>query len=249
MMNADLRVYRDEVARSTRRITDIQRARSQMDIDALARGELTGDLRMDAALLLSFLGRDDKWLETTKIIYDLIREEEAKLAEWDGGPVVYDATGQYSSPYCGELVFGDIENPHLTIEFNGADPRKDHRPSVAMKVGPFYFADEIRCGTVGWEDLDQDSLDITGLFHPNSGPGRLEIGRRLAILEGSHVWDKQLGGLYLGADAVRQHAADINEYLAPQNDRRYASEYRSFMGELNGFTEQFLARPQSATAQ
>ena len=136
-LNRNVQELEDKVRRNTETANGIRKLLSRTILsekERLAKGELTKDKRLDAAICLSFGGAFDKWLEGSEIIYKKMREEEARLKEWSGGFFLYNATPQLSGPYCGEFFLGVVDNPEMSISFD-KDIRFNKRQNPGYELG------------------------------------------------------------------------------------------------------------------
>lgn len=188
------------------------------DFERLARGEFTGDQRLDMALCMigpySPYKKDKTWPRTTEVIYGMLCDLDQRLQDFKGGPVLFDNTSSFDSPYGGNLIFGTTERPELQLEFNGKVSRineaVDMDRSVKIKISNYSHVAQIQ--NYGLEaEVDEEALDITYLFHPNGGSGRDRIVR---IVDEWEVPDRQQkAGIYLGEEEIDEHVKAVIDYL------------------------------------
>lgn len=188
------------------------------DFDKLSRGEFTGDQRLDAALcmigLYSPYRKDKKWLRTTEVIYGMLCDLDQRLQDFKQGPILFDDTSSFDSPYGGNLVFGSTERPELQLEFNGKVSRineaVDMDRSIRIKISNYSHVAQVQ--NYGLEaDVSEKALDITHLFHPNGFSGRYNIVR---IVDEWKVPEFiQKAGIFLGEEEIDKHVKDVTDYL------------------------------------
>lgn len=199
-----------------------------LDKDALSRGSLTGDPRLDAAICLSiFSPREEKkrenWIRASVQVYKAIVEVEEKLKGWKGGLVLYDATPKVSPCYWGEIILGRVSNPQLIVEFRKPGVRELERErgrerAVAIGVATYehidYFAAEF--GAIS-PSRTGGILDITALFDPYWGG---ETDLRYQVIEPSA--EEGVAGLFLGGVQIERHLYDTRQRLSLGTDAREA---------------------------
>lgn len=186
--------------------------RHALDIDALSRGTLTGDPRLDAAICLSMFGAREDWISPSVQVYKAILEVEEKLENWNGGLVLYDATSDIS-PYCGEIILGKIFNPRLFVEFRNPGAGELER-AVAVVVRTYEHIDYFNAGaTVIAPGYTDEILDVTALFDPYWG-GDTDLRYQAngpSAREG-------IAGLFLGSANIKRHLHDTRQRLGLRKD-------------------------------
>ena len=225
---------RQEIVRHEIQIQQKTSLRDSLDINKLSRGELTGDPKLDAALLLSFHGSKEEWPQVTRAVYDMLSEEDRRLQEWEGGPILHNDISQSASPYCGALNFGTVEgSSHLLIEFSGKSP--DVLDSGVRILIPD-FDDLTHLNFTHRTQYQDGKLDITEMFHPNLGMGRVEVDRRLRYPEDQ----RSLGGIYLGEREIRERVEEFTSHLE-RFSMGYQRTYEGYSTEIRAHTDSFLA--------
>lgn len=212
------RLARLETERRERQetIRGLMALREVLDRDALSRGVLTGDPRLDAAICLSISGAGENWIGASVQVHKAILEVEGELKGWKGGLVLYDATSN-TSPYCGEIILGKISNPRLFVEFRNPGARELER-AVAVGVAAYEHIDYFNAGiTVIAPNYTDGILDITALFDPYWG-GDTDLRYQAngpSAREG-------VAGLFLGSRKIKRHLHDTRQRLGLREDTREA---------------------------
>lgn len=200
-------------------IRGLKALRGVLDQDALSRGSLTGDPRLDAAICLSISGARENWIGTSVRVYKAIIEVEEELKGWEGGLVLYDATSN-TSPYCGEIILGRISNPRLFVEFRNPGARELER-AVAVGVKTYEHIDDFNAGIMVITPNHTDGiLDITALFEPHWG-GDTDLRYQTAgpsAREG-------VAGLFLGSAKIKRHLHDTRQRLDLRENTREAVRF------------------------
>lgn len=216
---AELARLNTEIRERQRIIYGLEALGEALDREALSRGVLTGDPRLDAAICLSIIRNGGNWIRVSTEVYKSIVEVEKRLKDWEGGIILYDATSEIS-PYRGELVFGKVSSPRLLIRFR--EGTKELEKAVTIGVGNYEHLDYFSAGTpvIGFRDGD-GVLDTTSLFDPYWG-GDSDLRYRI---EGPSSTEG-LAGLFLGEQEIKRHINEIenNHKLAPQ-DRALVAEF------------------------
>lgn len=209
-------------------ISGLKALREVLDREALTGGVLTGDPRLDAAICLSIMGPRERWINASVAVYKAIVETERRLRSWNGGVLLYDATSEVS-PYRGELIFGRVSNPRLSIEFR--EGVREVEKAVAIQVETYehlgYF--NIGVGVIGFREK-KGVLDITALFDPYWG-GDSDLryqSERSSAKEG-------LAGIFLGENEIKRHIYELksNHRFTPEDSAMAIK----FITKLEEFTE------------
>lgn len=207
------------VEESERQLAFYVTLRDALDRDALSRGTLTGDPRLDAAICLSISGAREDWIGASVQVYKAIIEVERELKGWKGGLVLYDATSN-TSPYCGEIILGRVSNPQLFVEFRNPGARELER-AVAVGVTAYEHIDYFNAGiTVIAPNYTDGILDITALFDPYWG-GDTDLRYQTAgpsAREG-------VAGLFLGSAKIKRHLHDTKQRLGLREDTHAAVDF------------------------
>lgn len=199
-----------------------------LDKDALSRGSLTGDPRLDAAICLSIFGPKEKrenWIGASTQVYKAIKEIEEELKGWKGGLVLYDATSN-ASPYWGEMILGRVSNPRLIVEFRKSGVRELERErgrerAVAIGVATYEHIDyfEAEFGAIS-PSRTGGILDITALFDPYWGG---ETDLRYQVI--GHSAREGVAGLFLGSVKIKRHLHDTKQRLGLRKDAHAAVDF------------------------
>lgn len=199
-----------------------------LDKDALSRGSLTGDSRLDAAICLSMFSPREKekrenWIRASVQVYKAIVEVEEKLKGWKGGLVLYDATPKVSPCYWGEIILGRVSNPRLIVEFRKPGVRELERErgrerAVAIGVATYEHIDyfEAEFGVI-LPRYTGGILDITTLFDPYWG-GDTDLRHQTAGPSAG----EGVAGLFLGDAKIKRHLHNVRQRLSLGTDAREA---------------------------
>lgn len=197
-------------------IRGLRALRGVLDRDALSRGALTGDPRLDAAICLSISGRSENWIGASVRVYRKIAEVEEELKDWEGGLVLCDVTSGIS-PYCGEIILGRVSEPRLFVEFRNPGAGELER-AVTVGIRTYKHINCFNAGaTVIVPKHTDGTLDITALFDPYWG-GDTDLRYQAngpSAREG-------VAGLFLGRAKIKRHLHDVRQRLSLGTDAREA---------------------------
>jgi len=169
-----------ELTARVKEIRDPETILSKTDLNALAKGKLTGDPALDAAILLSMshLRRNKglSWVYGVKLTYDAIVKAQKAVQKSKSGLILYDTSNKYFT----HLDVGVIQDPELQISFD-----KDFYRNVKINVAAFeyqqafhiqfarprlevsdrteYYSDSLIDVTQHFESLDEKTLKPLGL--------------------------------------------------------------------------------------
>lgn len=226
---------RSEIEKSVRQVAFYVALRDALDKDALSRGTLTGDPRLDAAICLSISRVREDWIDASHQVYKAIVEVEEELKGWKGGLVLYDATSNIS-PYWGEIVLGRVFHPQLIVKFVSPGVRELERErgrerAVAIGVATYEHIGYSKTvfGVIVPSHTD-GILDVTALFDPYWG-----ADANLRHQTAGPSAKEGIAGLFLGSAQIERHLCDVRQRLSLGTDAREA------VGFIDGI-EQRLAR-------
>src|SRR3989344_6677946 len=114
---------KEQISSLENKINDIYSIRENFDKSKLIKGELTGDILLDAALCLSnnLHSESDKWTDFVPVIYKRLKEENEKIFKNSGSFFLYNKTDPRDI-FCLDLdvdmFFGILgDNSKLDIRF------------------------------------------------------------------------------------------------------------------------------------
>ena len=187
------------IVKSELEINGINSMRSTLDLRKLTTGNLTGDVKLDAAIALSF-SSSDLWLPEVLPTLQKILSQEKVLSRrnWGGGHFLYDATTQDYGPYCGELFFGRLENPRLSVLFDNA---KEFQTNIRVPDSVKIFAET-------YEHFENfaHAFDGTRTLYT---PGKIDI---TSLFE-TNIGESKFRGLYLGNSSISKHLYKIKSHF------------------------------------